>query len=93
MSAPGAGGAGDKPSQCVLIIDDDKGYVGVLAEFLNYEGLCTILASSGEAGLAAARRDQPDVILLDVQMPGIDGTRPAAGSRRTPPPPTSRCCS
>jgi PAS domain S-box-containing protein len=69
----GAGNPGSPPRQTVLIIDDDRGYAGVIGEFLELAGLAALATSSGEEGLAAARQSRPDLILLDVQMPGIDG--------------------
>jgi CheY-like chemotaxis protein len=44
------------------------------------------LAEEGAAALAAAQRFRPDVILLDMRMPGVDGWRFAEAYRATPPP-------
>jgi len=73
IATDSAGNSGNAPRQSVLIIDDDRGYVGVIAEFLKMADLTALAAFSGEDGLAAARQFRPDLILLDVQMPGIDG--------------------
>jgi two-component system, OmpR family, response regulator len=58
----------------VLLIDDDPD-IQRIAEFslAAVGGWKVYLAGSGEAGLAAARAHQPDVVLLDVMMPGLDG--------------------
>ena len=57
----------------ILIVDDNPTNVKVLATRLTAEGYEIITASDGEEGLAAARRDTPDLILLDVMMPKLDG--------------------
>ncbi|MEB3264910.1 MAG: Cache 3/Cache 2 fusion domain-containing protein [Synechococcus sp.] len=57
----------------VLVIDDDPTAVDLLARFLHREGFQVLTATTGEAGLAMARREKPDVITLDVMMPGMDG--------------------
>lgn len=55
------------------MVDDDPLHRDVVAEVLREEGYAVELAGSGEAGLAAARAVRPDVILLDLFMPGMDG--------------------
>jgi len=57
----------------ILIVDDNPTNVKVLATRLAAEGYEIVTASDGEEGLAAARRDTPDLILLDVMMPKLDG--------------------
>ncbi|MEM7610594.1 MAG: response regulator transcription factor [Pseudomonadota bacterium] len=57
----------------VLLIDDDDQLVIMLAELLQLEGLCVARCSSGEAGLRYLAEQAPDVIVLDVMMPGMDG--------------------
>ena len=57
----------------VLVIDDDPTAVELLARFLHREGFEVETVTNGEDGLAAARRQHPDVITLDVMMPGLDG--------------------
>ncbi len=63
-----AGAAGN-----VLIIDDQPGSLEAMAEALKPLGYEVWQALDGESGLASARARQPDVILLDVMMPGMDG--------------------
>ncbi len=57
----------------VLLIDDDPANLAVLSNILERRGLELMTARSGEQGLEIARAGQPDLILLDVMMPGIDG--------------------
>jgi PAS domain S-box-containing protein len=57
----------------VLVIDDDPSVRDVVKRSLNKEGVSVMTAASGEEGLELARKHRPDVITLDVQMPGMDG--------------------
>ena len=57
----------------ILIVDDNPTNVKVLATRLAAEGYEIVTASDGEEGLTAARRETPDLILLDVMMPKLDG--------------------
>jgi signal transduction histidine kinase/DNA-binding response OmpR family regulator len=57
----------------VLVIDDDAVVREVVSRFLNKEGFRVEAAASGEAGLRMARELMPDIITLDVMMPGMDG--------------------
>lgn len=58
----------------VLLVDDDED-IRVIGEMALTEvgGMQTVLASSGTAALQLAVSEQPDVVLLDVMMPGLDG--------------------
>jgi PAS domain S-box-containing protein len=57
----------------VLVIDDDAAARELVARFLEKQGLTVVPVADGAAGLAAARQHHPDVITLDVVMPGLDG--------------------
>ncbi len=57
----------------ILIVDDNPTNVKVLQTRLAAEGYEVVTAGDGEEGLAAARREKPDLILLDVMMPKVDG--------------------
>lgn len=57
----------------ILLVDDTKANLDVLGALLESEGYRIILAPSGEIALRSAARAQPDLILLDVMMPGLDG--------------------
>ena len=57
----------------VLVIDDEAPIRLLCRVNLEAEGMPVLEAGDGPSGLAAARAEQPDVILLDVMMPGLDG--------------------
>ncbi|MCL5263731.1 MAG: response regulator transcription factor [Chloroflexi bacterium] len=57
----------------ILVIDDDSSITGVLRRGLGYEGYLVDVASDGKQGLERARVQPPDVVVLDIMMPGIDG--------------------
>ncbi|MBF6593967.1 MAG: response regulator transcription factor [Thermaceae bacterium] len=59
--------------QRILVIDDDSSVLSFLKRGLLYEGYAVDVADSGEAGLTQARARYPDIVILDVMMPGIDG--------------------
>jgi DNA-binding response OmpR family regulator len=59
--------------QRVLVIDDDSSVRSFLKRGLSYEGYAVDAAETGEAGLAQARARYPDLVILDVMMPGMDG--------------------
>lgn len=58
---------------CVLIIDDEEDFAQTLAGRLELRGMRPLVASSGEAGLALLEECPPDVVLLDMRMPGLSG--------------------
>lgn len=57
----------------LLLIDDDKELAELLAEFLSLEDFDVDMVHDGEAGLAAIRNNQYDMVLLDVMMPKLNG--------------------
>ena len=61
----------DKP--LILVVDDGADNREILAAKLHSQGYDTVTAADGEQGLEAARTQQPDLILLDVMMPNMDG--------------------
>jgi signal transduction histidine kinase len=70
--------------QRVLIVDDDRTNRTLLEVMLQPEGLDVELAASGEAALQAIASRPPDLILLDVLMPGMDGYQVASELKRNP---------
>ena len=63
----------DAGTPTVLIVDDTPANVGILVEYLEGRQVRVAVAQEGEEGLARAEFVQPDLILLDVMMPGMDG--------------------
>src|SRR5438067_11655491 len=61
------------PKPRILIIDDEAPIRDSLKMTLEYEGYDVIGAATGQEGLALAEREAPDLVLLDVKMPGMDG--------------------
>ncbi len=59
--------------QKILIVDDDSNIAELISLYLNKECYDTRIASDGEAALAAVPSYEPDLILLDLMLPGIDG--------------------
>ncbi len=67
----------------VLVIDDDMAVASVLRQALVAAG-CRVLQATGAASLELARIEQPDVILLDILMPGKNGVELSQALRATP---------
>src|SRR4051812_5725523 len=61
------------PKSRILVIDDEAAIRDSLKMTLEYVGYEFIGAATGQEGLALAERDAPDLVLLDVKMPGMDG--------------------
>jgi DNA-binding response OmpR family regulator len=57
----------------VLIVDDDTFLSGIYATKLELEGFQVVTARDGEEGLKMAASEKPDIVLLDVLMPKLDG--------------------
>ena len=57
----------------ILIVEDNKGLAKVLSNSLHSENVSILEAGNGEDGLALALKEHPDLILLDVVMPKMDG--------------------
>ena len=57
----------------ILVVDDDPEIVSFLKRGLIYEGYTVDTASNGTEALAKARESEPDLVILDIMMPGIDG--------------------
>ena len=57
----------------LLLVDDEQEFVETLADRLKMRDLDPSIACNGEEALAAVEKEEPDVIVLDVKMPGIDG--------------------
>jgi len=62
-------------SDLVLIVDDNQMNVKLARDVLRFSGFETIEASTAGEGLSLARERQPDVILMDIRLPDMDGTQ------------------
>ena len=62
----------------ILVIDDEDIIHDIVSFMLNSRGYNTICVSNGELGLTKARNEHPDLILLDIMMPGLDGHKVCA---------------
>ncbi len=60
-------------NKTILIVDDEPKIVQICRDYLTNAGFEVISAETGPMGLAAARRDRPDLIVLDLMLPGMDG--------------------
>ena len=61
------------PPGRVLVVDDNEATARLLAHHLSHHGIRAICASDGATALAAARREVPDLVLLDANLPDMDG--------------------
>ena len=57
----------------VLIIDDDQNICKILKEYLVYEDFSVVVANDGKEGLKKIENDNPDLIILDIMLPEMDG--------------------
>ena len=76
----------------VLVIEDDATIRGVVAEMLLDEGYEPFLAINGQDGLAQLAACRPDLIILDLMMPVLDGVAFRAAQRASDEHAASRCC-
>ena len=70
--------------QTILVVDDDLRTLKLVGLVLNQEGYDVVAASSGEEALEKARAQDPDLIVLDVLMPGLNGYEVAQQLRGDP---------
>ncbi|MDP9069742.1 MAG: response regulator [Actinomycetota bacterium] len=61
------------PEATVLVVDDDPVIQGLLRVNFEMEGYDVIIASDGVEGVELARSEHPDIVILDVMMPRMDG--------------------
>ena len=68
----------------VMVVDDDRHLLTTVTDFLQFEGYEVITAANGKEALAALETSHPDIILLDIMMPGMDGGDVAQAIRARP---------
>jgi two-component system alkaline phosphatase synthesis response regulator PhoP len=66
----------------ILVIDDEPAITNLVSAYLRTEGYEVYIAADGNAGLKAARAFKPDLIILDLMLPGIDGIELLSRLRR-----------
>lgn len=67
----------------ILIVDDDRNIVELLRLYIEKEGYLTVTASNGREAINAFGREKPDLIILDVMMPEVDGWQVCKEIRKT----------
>jgi DNA-binding response OmpR family regulator len=68
----------------VAIVEDDSFLAGMNEQKLTLEKMVPLLAYDGEAGLALVRKEKPDIVLLDIMMPKMDGWEVLQALRAAP---------
>ncbi|MGH7215386.1 MAG: response regulator [Tepidisphaeraceae bacterium] len=77
VPAPAAPGASPKGKKTILVVDDERDLVEMITYNLRRNGYDAITAFDGPGALEVAARDLPDLIVLDLMLPGLDGTEVA----------------
>ena len=73
-----------KPPKKILVIDDDPGTIRLLEKWLRVGGRLTITAANAASGLSRAKKENPDLILLDIRLPDLNGIDLARLLHRNP---------
>jgi two-component system cell cycle response regulator DivK len=60
-------------NELILIVEDNDKNLKLVRDTLNYKGYRTVEATTGEDGVRLAQERRPDLVLMDIQLPGIDG--------------------
>jgi len=69
-------------NELILVVDDEPKIVKLARDYLEKDGFRVIHAGDGKLALAMARREQPDLIVLDLMLPGLDGWEVCRSLRR-----------
>ena len=67
----------------ILVVEDESKIARLVRDYLEHAGFVVVVASDGEVALAEARRARPDLVVLDLGLPGRDGLDVARSLRRT----------
>lgn len=67
----------------ILIVEDDKSFLWILKQNFDNEGFSVVFAEDGEAALKMAAEEKPDLILLDILLPKMDGIAVAKKLKET----------
>jgi two-component system cell cycle response regulator DivK len=60
-------------NELVLIVEDNEKNLELVQDILEFRGFRTLAASNGHEAVELARTHQPDLVLMDIQLPGLDG--------------------
>jgi len=69
-------------SKKILVIDDEQQIAEICRDYLSAAGFAVLTARDGETGLALARKERPDLVVLDLRLPGMDGLDVCRALRR-----------
>ena len=69
----------------ILIVEDDPSFSRAINHIVEKEGYEVITASNGMTGLRMAKEENPDLLILDVMLPGLDGFEICSRLRQDPP--------
>jgi len=79
-----AGETRSRPRRLILLVEDLPDARELFAEYLNYAGFSVVTAINGHEGIRLARLLRPDLILMDILMPGMDGFEATADLKSDP---------
>lgn len=71
-----------QPRRPILIVEDDRNIASLVEQYLQKDGFETLSAGDGDNGLALARRENPALVILDINLPGMDGWEVCRALRR-----------
>jgi two-component system alkaline phosphatase synthesis response regulator PhoP len=69
-------------NELILVVDDERGIVKLAQDYLEQGGFRVVTAADGRTALAAARHERPDLVVLDLNLPGLDGLDVCRALRR-----------
>ncbi len=69
-------------NELILVVDDERGIVKLARDYLEQGGFRVVTAADGQTALAAARHERPDLVVLDLNLPGLDGLDVCRALRR-----------
>jgi CheY-like chemotaxis protein len=70
---PASNGKCKAASRLILLAEDNESSIRTVSDYLCAKGYCVIVVRDGSAAVDLARKERPEVILMDIQMPGMDG--------------------